>query len=166
MWVKKNGGSTRSNLLLVPPLAEGMAAAIFVERDEEDAVEFGLETRRNNNKGSPPAGDSVLGSYGENFVSKMDVLLGLGDVCPVFEDGLLSAHWFEEWGDLIGAVFREKVRGGLRVAAFPGAAVGIQPIVESLQGYWHGRAIGMAGQRVHQEGRKFPCAIGRPNALK
>ncbi len=130
--MKKNGGSTRSILLLVPPLAEGMAAAIFVERDEEDAVEFGLETRRNNNKGSPPARDSVLGSYGENFVSKLNVLLGLGDVCPISEDGLLSAHWFEERSDLVGAVFREKVRGSLRVVTLPGVAVGFQPIVECL----------------------------------
>ncbi len=124
--------TARSNLLLVPPLAEGMAAAIFVERDEEDAVEFGLEAGRNNHKGSPPAGDSMLGSYGENFVSKMDVLLGLGDVSPVFEDGFPSAHRFEERGDLIDAVFRIEVGGGLRVAAFPGMAVGIQPIIESL----------------------------------
>jgi len=122
----------RSNLLLVPPLAEGMAAAIFVERDEEDAVEFGLEAGRNNNKGSPPAGDSVPGSHGKNLVSKVNVLLGLGDVCPIFEDGLLSAHRFEERSDLIGAVFREKVRGGLRVAALPGLAVGIEPVGEYL----------------------------------
>src|SRR5260370_33269189 len=125
MGVERPARGARSNLLLVPPLAEGMATAIFVERDEEDAVESGLEAGRTNQKGSPPAGDSVLGSYGENFVSKLNVLLGLGDVCPVIEDGLLSAHWLEERGDLIGAVFREKVGGGLRVAALPGAAVGI-----------------------------------------
>src|SRR5216683_767177 len=95
---EKGAGSV---LLLVPPLTEGMAAAIFVERDEEDAVEFGMEAGRNNNKGSPPAGDSVLGSYGKNLVSKVDVLLGLGDVSPVFEDGFPSAHRFEERGDLI-----------------------------------------------------------------
>jgi len=97
-------------LLLVPPLAEGMAAAIFVEGDEEDAVEFGLQAGRNYDEGSPPAGDAVLGSYGENFVSKLNVLLGLGDVGPVFEDGLLSAHGFEERGDLISAVFGEEAR--------------------------------------------------------
>ncbi len=124
--------AARSSLLLVPPLAEGMAAAIFVQGDEEDAVEFGLEAGRNNNQGSPPAGDSVLGSYGENLVSKLNVLLGLGDVSPVFEDGLLSAHRFEERRDLVGSVFRVEVGGGLRVAAFPGTAVGIQPIIESL----------------------------------
>ncbi len=138
--------AARSSLLLVPPLAEGMATAIFVERDKEDPVEFGLEAGWNKHKGSPPAGDSMLGSYGENFVSKVDVLLGLGDVCPVFEDGLLSAHWFEEWGDLIGAVFREKVRGGLRVAAFPGLPVGIQPIIESLQRHWHAWPEGTIGR--------------------
>ena len=121
-----------SVLLLVPPLAEGTAATIFVERDEEDAVEFGLESWRNDDKGSPPVGDSLFRSQGENFISKLNVLLGVGDVGPIFEDGLLSAHGFEERGDLIGAVFGEEVRGGLRVAAFPRAAVGMQPIVECL----------------------------------
>jgi len=119
-------------LLLVPPLAEGTAAASFVEGDEEDAVELGIEAGRDDNEGSPPAGDAVLGSYGENFVSKLNVLLGLGDVGPVFEDGLLSAHGFEERGDLIGAVIRVEVSGGLRVAALPRLAVGMQPIVECL----------------------------------
>jgi hypothetical protein len=121
------GQRRRSILLLVPPLAEGTAAAIFIQRDEEDAVEFSVETGRHNNKGRPPASNSLLGSYGENFVAKLNVLLGVSDVGPIFEDGWPSAHGFEERGDLIGAVFREKVRGGLRVAAFPRAAVGIQP---------------------------------------
>ena len=132
-------GRARSNLLLVPPLAEGTAAAIFVERDEEDAVEFGLEAGRNNNKGSPPAGDSVVRSYGENLVSKLNVLLGLGDVCPVFEDGLLSAHRFEERRDLVGAVLRVEVGGGLRVAALPGVAVGFQPVGECMRRHGHRR---------------------------
>src|SRR5258708_5736009 len=127
----------RSNLLFVPPLSEGMAAAIFVQGDDEDAVEFGLKTWRNNNKRSPPAGDSVLGSYGENLVSKLNGLLRLGDVCPVFENSLLSAHRFEERSDLVGAIFREKVRGGLRVAALPGLAVGIQPVGECMRRHGH-----------------------------
>ena len=122
-------------MLLVPPLTEGMAAAIFVERDEEDAVEFGREAGRNNNKGSPPAGDSTIGSYGDNLVSKLNVLLSLGDVGPVLEDSLPPAHGFEKRGDLIGAVFREEVCGGLRVAAFPGASVGIQPRCECMFGH-------------------------------
>src|SRR5260370_9545134 len=109
MGVERPARGARSNLLLVPPLAEGMATAIFVERDEEDAVESGLEAGRNNHKGSPPAGYSVLGSYGENFVSKLNVLLGLGDVGPVFEDGFLSAHCLEERGDLACAAFRLEV---------------------------------------------------------
>src|SRR5260370_35521695 len=96
-------GRARSNLLLVPPLAEGTAAAIFVERDEEDAVEFGLEAGRNNNKGSPPAGDSVVRSYGENLASKLNVLLGLRDVSSGFEERFISSHRFEERRDLGGA---------------------------------------------------------------
>lgn len=124
-------------MLLVPPLAEGTAAAIFVERDEEDAVEFSVEAGRDDNKGRPPAGDSVFGSYGENFVSKLNVLLGLGDVGPIFEDGLLPAHGFEERGDLIGAVLREKGRGGLRIAAFPSMAISIQPGGEGMWRHAH-----------------------------
>jgi hypothetical protein len=119
-------------LLLVPPLAKRTAAAIFIERDEEDAVELSVEAGRNNNKGRPPASNSLLGSYGENFVSKLNVLLGVSDVGPIFEDGWLSAHGFKERGDLISAVFREKVRGGFWVAAFPRAAVRIQPRCECL----------------------------------
>jgi hypothetical protein len=115
----------RSILLLVPPLAEGTAAAIFIQRGEEDAVELSVEAGRHNNKGRPPASNSLLGSYGENFVSELNVLLGVGSLGPIFEDGWPSAHGFEERGDLIGAVFGEKIRGGLRVAAFPRAAVGI-----------------------------------------
>src|SRR5260370_21536759 len=126
-------GRARSNLLLVPPLAEGTAAAIFVESDEEDAVEYGVEAGRNNNKGSAAAGDSVVRSYGENLVSKLNVLLGLGDVCPVFEDGLISAHRFEERRDLVGAVLRVEVGGGLRGAALPGVAVGFQPVGECVR---------------------------------
>ena len=109
-----------------------MAAAIFIEGDEEDAVKFGLEAGRDNNEGRPPAGDATIGSYGENFVSKMNVLLGMGDVDPVFEDGLLSAHGLEERRDLISAIVRVEAGRSLRIAAFPGAAVSIQPIVEGL----------------------------------
>src|SRR5216683_6321687 len=126
---EKGAGSI---LLLVPPLTEGMAAAIFVERDEEDAVEFGMEAGRNNNKGSPPAGDSLVRGNREDLTSKLNVLLGLGDVGPVFEDGLPPAHGFEKRGDLIGAVFREEVGCGLRVAALPCVAVGIQPRCECM----------------------------------
>src|SRR5216684_5004748 len=86
----------RSILQLVPPLAEGMAAAIFVEGDEEDAIEFGLKAGRNNDERSPPAGDSLVRGHGEDLVSKLNVLLGLGDVCPVVENGLPAAHRLEE----------------------------------------------------------------------
>src|SRR5260370_19617425 len=85
-------GSTRSDLLFVPPLAQGMAAPIFTESDEEDAVKFCLEALRNNHKGSPPAGDSVIGSHCQNLVSKLNVLLDLGDLCPISEYGLLAPH--------------------------------------------------------------------------
>jgi len=64
-------------------------------------------------------GDAVFGSYGEDFVTKLDVLLGLCDVGPVVEDGWLAAQGFEERGDLVGGVFGVEVGGGLRVAAFP-----------------------------------------------
>jgi hypothetical protein len=143
---RKNGSgvtcAARSILLLVPPLAKGTAAAIFVERDEEDAVEFSAEAGWNNNEGSPPASDSLIKSYGEDFVSKLNVLLGVGDVGPVFEDGLLSAHGFDERGDLIGAVFREELRRGVRIAAFPRVAVSIQPGGEGMWGHAHVTARG------------------------
>jgi len=84
-----------------------MAAAIIVEGDEEDAVEFGLKAVWNNDEGSPPAGDSLLRGHGEDLVSKLNVLLGLGYVCPVVENGLPAAHRFDERGDLVGAMFRE-----------------------------------------------------------
>lgn len=119
-------------MLLVPPLAERVAAAIFVEGDEEDAVEFSVEAGRNDNEGSPPFGDSVVGSYGENFIAELDVLLRLSDVGPVIEDGWPAAYGFEKRSDLIGAGFREKVGGGLWVAALPSVAIGMQPFVECL----------------------------------
>ena len=119
-----------------------MAAAIFVERDEEDAVEFGRKARWNNDEGGPPAGDSVFRSYGENLISKLNVLLGVGDVCPVFEDGLPPAHGFEKRGDLIGAVFGKKVGCGTGVAACPRTTVGIQPGCECIWRHAHVRARG------------------------
>ena len=84
-----------------------MAAAIFVERDEEDAVEFGLEAGWNTDEGSPPPGDALFGSQGEDLVSKLNVLFGLGYVCPVVENGLPATHRRDKRCDLIGAVFRE-----------------------------------------------------------
>ncbi len=117
----------RSILQLVPPLAEGMAATIFVEGDEEDAIELGLEAAWNNDERSPPACNSLLWRCGEDLVSKLNVLFGLSYVRPVIENGLLAAHRFDERRDLIGAVFGEQVRSGVRVAACPSAAVSVQP---------------------------------------
>jgi len=77
------------------------------EGDEEDAVEFGLKAGWNNDEGSPPASDSLLRGHGEDLVSKLNVLLGLGYVLPVVENGLPAAHRLDERRDLIGAVFRE-----------------------------------------------------------
>ena|ERR1700675_2219008 len=114
-----------------------MAAAIFVKRDEEDAIESGLEAGRNTNERGPPAGDSLLGSKCEDLVSKLNVLLRLSHLRPVFENGLPSAQVFDARGNLIGAVFREEVRCGLRVAAFPRAAVGVQPGCERVFHHTH-----------------------------
>ena len=140
--ILKSRKGARSILQLVPPLAEGMAATIFVEGDEEDAVEFGSKAVWNNDEGSPPASDSLLRGYRENVVSKLNVLFGLGYVRPVVENGLLGADGFEERGDLIGAVFREQVCGGLRVAACPRATVSIQPGCECIWRHAHVRARG------------------------
>src|SRR5260370_12972266 len=126
------------------PVAEGTEAAIFVEGDEEDAGEFGWKAGWNNDEGSPPASDSLLRGHGEGLVSKLNVLFGLGYVRPVVENGLLGADGFEERGDLIGAVFREQVCGGLRVAACPRATVSIQPGYEFIWRPAHVHAIGAA----------------------
>ena len=91
----------------LPPLAEGMAAAIFVEGDDEDAIELSSKAGRNNDEGSPPAGDPLLRGHRKNLVSKLSVLFGLGYVRPVVENGLLPTHRLDERGDLIGAIFRE-----------------------------------------------------------
>src|SRR5712691_79132 len=118
----------RSVLLFMPPFAEGFTEdAIFIERDQEDAIEFGWHAGRNADEGGPPTRDSLLACDGEDLVAEADVLLGLSDMRPVFEDGWPAPHRFEERSDLVGAVFGEQVGCGLGVASFPGAAVGVQP---------------------------------------
>lgn len=119
-----------------------MAAAIFIEGDEEDAIEFGLKAGWDNEERSPPAGDSLLQADGEDLESKLNVLFGLGHVSPIVENGLPAAHRLDERRDLIGAVYREEVRGGLRVVACPRAAVGIKPGCECIWRHAHIRARG------------------------
>src|SRR3989441_13261362 len=108
------------------PFAEGFTEdAIFIERDQEDAIEFGWHAGRDADEGGPPTCDSLLACDGEDLVAEADVLLGLSDMRPVFEDGWPAAHGFEERSDLVGAVFGEQVRCGLGVTSFPGTAVGV-----------------------------------------
>ena len=77
-----------------------------------------------------PAGDSELLSDSEDFVTEGNLFFRAGYFRPVVEDRLAATERLEKGRDLVGAVIGVKFRGCLRVAAFPCAAIGFNPLSE------------------------------------
>src|SRR5215467_2053974 len=102
---RKSEQNSLLRLMLVPPLGQANALSFFIQSNDKDPIQLGLEPLRNDNERSPPPRDSMLQRHCKDLVSKLNAFLCLRDIRPVFEDSSPPSHCLDEGRDLVSTVF-------------------------------------------------------------